>query len=122
MAWTREWADNQLYVTADPAGVLPLLAVSNAVPNELFQWIDNGDGTISLRSLSNYWASAFMLREPLSINTNINPGLDESFAVKSPSFPLGFKIAMAFRRRCAADAVLTLGRIHSGTLYNARAA
>jgi len=77
-------ADNQLYVTADPAGALPLAGKTSTVgPNELFQWIDNGDGTISLRSLANSLAvSVNSSGTGYLVSTAINPAQDGSFVVK----------------------------------------
>ena len=73
------------YVTADPAAKSPMTAQASAVgPAELFQWIDNGDGTISLRSMANYLTVSATSSEPTSlINTNIIPGLSESFVLRS---------------------------------------
>jgi len=75
------------YVTADPAGASPLAASRSSTvgPNELFQWIDNGDGTISLRSLANYLAvsvNSSGTDRPL-MTTTINPAQNESFTVSS---------------------------------------
>jgi hypothetical protein len=77
-------ADNQLYMTADPAGVLPLAGKASTIgPNELFQWIDNGDGTSSLRSLANSLAVGVNPSGTASlVSTAINPAQNESFVVK----------------------------------------
>jgi Domain of unknown function (DUF5010)/DUF5010 C-terminal domain len=79
--------DNQSYARSDPLGTSPLTTkeASTVGPNELFQWIDNGDGTISLRSLANYLAvsvNSSGTDHPL-INTTINPAKNEGFAVRS---------------------------------------
>lgn len=72
---------NHLYVSADPAGNLPLAARSSTPgDDELFQWIDNGDGSIALRSLANYKVVAAASPEPAYlINTKIIVGVSESF-------------------------------------------
>lgn len=79
--------DNQLYVAAEPAGVLALVGKASTVgPNELFQWMDNGDGTISLRSLANYLVVSAVAcgdaSEPLLVNNAVALGANESFAVR----------------------------------------
>ena len=72
---------NHLYLSADRASDLPL-ATRSSTPgaNELFQWIDNGDGSIALRSLANYKVVTAASSEPgCLVNSKITAGLSESF-------------------------------------------
>jgi len=79
--------DNHIYVTAEPTGVLSLAGKASIVaPNELFQWTDNGDGTISLRSLVNYLAVSAVasgdLTEPALVDNTVTLDANESFAIR----------------------------------------
>ena len=56
---------NNKYVTADTNGIAPLIANATSVgTSQLFEWVDNGDGTILLRAVAN----------SLMVSATNNPG------------------------------------------------
>ena len=80
----RSLANNN-YVTGDTNGVSPLAADTTSVgARQIFQWTDNSDGTITLRSLANnklVSATNSPSSFPLVPNRIRNAGTSESFAI-----------------------------------------
>lgn len=75
-----------LFVTADTNGVLPLTATGTTIGTpQMFEWTDNGDGTILLRAVANSMmvsATNNPSSYPLIPNgIRCNDGLPETFAV-----------------------------------------
>lgn len=80
---------NNEYVTADTNGVLPLAASATAVgPSQIFQWTDDGDGTITLRALADSKLVSVTNNpssSPLIPNQIRNPGSAQTFLVNPVS-------------------------------------
>ena len=80
---------NDEYVTADTNGVLPLAASATAVgPSQIFEWTDNGDGTITLRALADSKLISVTNNpssSPLIPNRIRNPGSAQTFLVSPVS-------------------------------------
>ncbi|HEX3801028.1 MAG TPA: DUF5010 domain-containing protein [Verrucomicrobiae bacterium] len=83
-------AANNQYVTADTNGILPLSANASSIGSmQVFDWVDNGNGTIYLRALANSLmvsATNSSSAYPLVPNrVRFNAGTPETFAVTQVS-------------------------------------
>jgi len=73
-----------MFVSADPAGITGLRANQATVgANEVFQWVDHGDGTVSLRALANQKSvTAENAGAQALVNNRTDYGLWETFTLK----------------------------------------